>query len=188
LLDFDQLGEDDLRLLNGIFPHKPEKILQVRANGGSRWLNADDYQAAKPPSPQVVHPRRQSPMPNLTSAFTSTYKTVKKNGRKVLRIVLKGVEHLACPDSGSDRNIISQEFAEEHKIRVRRGKNDKKLFELGNGAYIESLGRAYIPCSLAKGSFPETMVLCASKLHSASDYRQIILRRNTDLDEESTSP
>jgi hypothetical protein len=113
-----------------------------------------NHKATKPPSAQAVPPKRHSPMSNLTSTFTSTYEMVQKNGRKALRVILKGIEHLACPDSGSDKNIVSQEFATEHKIQVRRGKNDKKLFELGNGAYVKSLGRARIPCSLAKGSFP----------------------------------
>jgi hypothetical protein len=88
----------------------------------------------------------KSTMPSSLSA----YEKVIKNGRKVLRIILKGVEYLACPDTGSDKNIMSKEFAEEHKFRIRCGKKDKKRFELGSGAYIESIGRTRLPCSLAK--------------------------------------
>jgi hypothetical protein len=68
---------------------------------------------------------------------------------------MKGIEYLACPDSGSDRNIISNEFATDNKIRIRRGRNDRKMFELGDGSYVQSIGRAFIPCSVARGTCPK---------------------------------
>ncbi|KAF4621893.1 hypothetical protein G7Y89_g14452 [Cudoniella acicularis] len=110
--------------------------------------------AEKPP-PDVSpnrRPRNINSSKEIMATANSTYEKVIKNGRKILRVTLKGVEHIACPDSGSDKNIISKEFAKEHNFRIRCGKKDIKRFELGSGAYIESIGRARLPCSLAKGS------------------------------------
>jgi hypothetical protein len=97
-------------------------------------------------------PRNLNSSKNIMATSNSTYEKLIKNGRKVLRVILKGVEHLACPDSGSDKNIVSKEFAKEQNFRIRSGKKDKKRFELGSGDFIESIGRARLPCSLAKGS------------------------------------
>jgi hypothetical protein len=55
---------------------------------------------------------------------------------------------MALPDSGSDKNIISGQFASDNEIKVRKGRNDKRVFELGDGTRIQSIGRAHIPCSL----------------------------------------
>jgi hypothetical protein len=88
----------------------------------------------RPPLESV--PKKPQPPINHFHSFKSTYDKVKKNGRRVLRVLLKGVEHIALPDSGSDKNIISHQFATDNNIKVRRGRNDKRIFELGNGTHV----------------------------------------------------
>ncbi|KFY14265.1 hypothetical protein V492_02727 [Pseudogymnoascus sp. VKM F-4246] len=65
----------------------------------------------------------------------------RENRRKVLRIRINGEDHLACPDSGSEKNIISKACAIEHGFRIRRKVRDRKRFEVGNGDIVWSIGR-----------------------------------------------
>lgn len=64
----------------------------------------------------------------------------RENKRKILRLRIRGQEHLACPDSGSEKNIISEAFAIDHDLKVRRGGKYLKRFELGSGKYVWSVG------------------------------------------------
>jgi hypothetical protein len=92
----------------------------------------------------------QTPEPSIKY----TYDKVKKNGRRFLRVLLKGVEHITLPDSWSDKNIISHKFATDNNVKVRRGRNYKRIFELGDGTHVQSIGQAHIPCSHpGSGSF-----------------------------------
>ena len=72
----------------------------------------------------------------------------RENKRKVLRVRIKGKEHLSCPDSGSEKNIMSESFAKEHEFEIRRGTKDLKRFELGSGKYVWSVGRVRVPVEL----------------------------------------
>ncbi|OBT55098.1 hypothetical protein VE04_03568 [Pseudogymnoascus sp. 24MN13] len=65
----------------------------------------------------------------------------RENRRKVLRVRVNGQDHLACPDSGSEKNIISKACAVEHGFRIRRKTKDIKRFEVGNGEIVWSIGR-----------------------------------------------
>ena len=65
----------------------------------------------------------------------------RENRRKVLRVRINDQDHLACPDSGSEKNIISKACAIEHGFRIRRRAKDIKRFEVGNGDIVWSIGR-----------------------------------------------
>ncbi|KFY73912.1 hypothetical protein V499_06042 [Pseudogymnoascus sp. VKM F-103] len=65
----------------------------------------------------------------------------RENRRKVLRVRINGQDHLTCPDSGSEKNIISKACAVEHGFRIRRKTKDIKRFEVGNGDIVWSIGR-----------------------------------------------
>ncbi|KAL5351456.1 hypothetical protein ACLOAV_003315 [Pseudogymnoascus australis] len=68
----------------------------------------------------------------------------RENRRKVLRVQIKDKDHLACPDSGSEKNIISKACAVEHGFRIRHRKSkDIKQFEVGNGDIVWSIGRVF---------------------------------------------
>lgn len=74
--------------------------------------------------------------------YASTLNTKpRENRRKVLRVRINNEDHLACPDSGSEKNIISKACAVEHGFRIRRKAKDKKRFEVGNGDIVWSIGR-----------------------------------------------
>ncbi|KAH8803453.1 hypothetical protein F5884DRAFT_507900 [Xylogone sp. PMI_703] len=64
-----------------------------------------------------------------------------ENRRKVLRILLQNKSQLACPDSGSEKNIMSEAFAKSNHLRITRKSRDIKPFELGSGKTVWSIGR-----------------------------------------------
>jgi hypothetical protein len=43
---------------------------------------------------------------------------------------------------------MSEKFAKEHGLSIQRADADKSVFKIGNGSYIQSVGRAYVPCKL----------------------------------------
>lgn len=64
-----------------------------------------------------------------------------ENRRKVLRVLLQNKEQIACPDSGSEKNIMSETFANQNNLPISRTGRDIKQFELGSGKIIRSMGR-----------------------------------------------
>jgi hypothetical protein len=68
--------------------------------------------------------------------------------RKAIEVVLNGVSSFAFPDTGSDRNIMTEAFAKECGVSILRGESDKVLLQLGDGKTISSIGRAYVPLIL----------------------------------------
>jgi hypothetical protein len=66
---------------------------------------------------------------------------LRENKRKILRILLKSKEQIACPDSGSMQNIMSEAFAIENNLEISRKRLDLKPFELGSGTRVWSIGR-----------------------------------------------
>ena len=77
-----------------------------------------------------------------------TYSRATNFKRKAIGVVLNGVSCLARPDSGSDRNIMTEDCAKACGVPIMRGENDKGLFKLGTGKCISSIGRAYVPLNL----------------------------------------
>jgi hypothetical protein len=81
-------------------------------------------------------------------SWDRTYSRATNFKRKAIKVVLNGVSCLARPDSGSDRNIMTEACAKEYGVSIMRGENDKGLFKLGTGKYISSVGRAYVQLNL----------------------------------------
>lgn len=80
------------------------------------------------------------------SAFPKvSHSQVINNTRKALRCSIGGSTCFALPDSGSDRDIITETFAADNGILVQRGEADKSIFELGSGKLTQSVGRALVP-------------------------------------------
>ncbi|KAE8441296.1 hypothetical protein EG329_005526 [Mollisiaceae sp. DMI_Dod_QoI] len=73
---------------------------------------------------------------------------VTENRRKVLRVLIKAKEHIACPDSGSEKNIMSEALAIDQALYIRRRSKDIKKFELGSGKFIWSTGRVRVVVQL----------------------------------------
>ncbi|KFY34896.1 hypothetical protein V494_06388 [Pseudogymnoascus sp. VKM F-4513 (FW-928)] len=125
--------------------HKGEDRLQRRGLPFPSSLNK------KPREKQSIlgHPRHLGnrykegdPLLYRLDPYASSLNTKpRENRRKVLRIQINGEDHLACPDSGSEMNIISKACAIEHGFRIRRKVKDRKRFEVGNGDIVWSIGR-----------------------------------------------
>jgi hypothetical protein len=75
----------------------------------------------------------------------ASHSQVMNSRRKALRCSIGGSTCFARPDSGSDRDIITETFAADNGILVQRGEADKSIFKLGSGKLIQSLGRALVP-------------------------------------------
>jgi hypothetical protein len=86
---------------------------------------------------------------DVSRSLSIAYRQIKENGRKMLRISFReNDEDLACADSGSEKNIMSKAFAEEKGFRIRGGRTDRRRFQMGNGEYVESIGRVHILFSI----------------------------------------
>jgi len=59
---------------------------------------------------------------------------------------------MACPDTGSDINVISRDVAELLGLRIDCDQRWTREFMIGNGAIIESIGRAVANCSFGRES------------------------------------
>ncbi|KAH8790393.1 hypothetical protein F5882DRAFT_517283 [Hyaloscypha sp. PMI_1271] len=80
--------------------------------------------------------------------LATPYQRPTENQRKVLRVLIKNKQQLACPDSGSAKNIISESLANECGLNIRCSPKDIKQFELGSGKIISSVGRVRVPVKL----------------------------------------
>lgn len=130
-------------------------LLRLYGCGGGGDKGGGDEGAPSPASSNSSDGRRmdeesaQFGFRDKQSTFwKKSYTKATSYARKVVRILLNGTEVLASPDTGSGKDIISENLALEHRIPIQRGKNDKEYFKLGNGTYVRSVGRAYVPMSL----------------------------------------
>lgn len=74
--------------------------------------------------------------------------------RKAIRISINGKECLARPDSGSEKDVCSEDFAHQHKLHISRNDEDRVLFQLGTRTKVRSIGRVRVRCSLSSGRSP----------------------------------
>lgn len=105
-----------------------------------RGLNGLTYRTWTPEN--IMRKQQKAIGSSRENPYASTLNTKpRENRRKVLRIQINNEDHFACPDSGSEKNIISKASAIEHGFRIRRRAKDKKRFEVGNGDAVWSIGR-----------------------------------------------
>ncbi|KAK9419180.1 hypothetical protein SUNI508_01157 [Seiridium unicorne] len=101
---------------------------------------------------KVAAPSRIRPTSTLTAhSHKSLQQPLRENRRKVLRVAINGQEDVACPDSGSQKNIVVESWAKQNRLRIRRGREDQRIFELGNGNKIRSVGRVRTRVRLLAG-------------------------------------
>ncbi|KAK3334206.1 hypothetical protein B0T19DRAFT_383414 [Cercophora scortea] len=62
------------------------------------------------------------------------------------------VEVTACPDTGSDKNIISRALINDMGLEMTRSTVDTKQFELANGRLVEAVGEVVVSCSFGAGN------------------------------------
>ena len=70
------------------------------------------------------------------------------NQRRVLRVLIGSKEHIACPDTGSEQNIMSESFASQQNFEIHRGPEGLEEFELGSGKSVRSVGRVQVSVQL----------------------------------------
>lgn len=72
--------------------------------------------------------------------------------RRGLPMVIRGRTIEAVADTGADENFINSKFASELDVPIRKGKSDRKFFQLANGMFMKVLGRIRVSCAFAKDS------------------------------------
>jgi aspartyl protease len=70
----------------------------------------------------------------------------------LFRSETEAIEIMACPDSGSDENIMSEDLVKALGLRIQRAAEDKKQFSLANGKTVGAVGRVTTRFSFASGS------------------------------------
>ncbi|KAK3387543.1 hypothetical protein B0H63DRAFT_159574 [Podospora didyma] len=84
----------------------------------------------------------------------SPNRSLRKSKRLVVPIVIEGssgcIKVTACPDTGSDKNIISQTLALDMGLVVNPSQGEEK-FEMANGRIVEAIGEVTARCSFEAG-------------------------------------
>ncbi|KAK8067061.1 hypothetical protein PG997_013808 [Apiospora hydei] len=76
-----------------------------------------------------------------------------KNVRRALAISINNHKEKACPDSGSSENIMREDWACDHKLKIRRTPRDRRrVFELGNGKSVRAVGRVYVNVEITRAA------------------------------------
>ncbi|KAF4999850.1 hypothetical protein FDECE_11381 [Fusarium decemcellulare] len=77
-------------------------------------------------------------------------------------------EVMACPDSGSDENIISLALAKELKLDVEPAGAEPRRFSVANGNIVPAIGQVSINCKFAAGTPSATPILtCVFQVFNA---------------------
>lgn len=68
---------------------------------------------------------------------------------------------IACPDSGSDENIISREIAEKLDLPIQEIQDPShSTFVLANGRAVSAVGQVRLKCAFKQGSPATTLIEC----------------------------
>ncbi|CZT12298.1 uncharacterized protein RAG0_16170 [Rhynchosporium agropyri] len=115
---------------------EPDTVLQPSPSEETRWDYANggrhrpwtadvflEYSQAR----DRVHDKKRR---------SQSYTRRPENRRQVLPIKIGNQTYLACPDSGSGKNMTNPAFVAEKKLKMREGPKDNKPFELGSGKVL----------------------------------------------------
>ncbi|KPM44906.1 hypothetical protein AK830_g1642 [Neonectria ditissima] len=62
------------------------------------------------------------------------------------------IEVLACPDSGSDENIVSLELVNSLGLKIVQANDEPRQFSVANGKIVRSVGQVSTRCGFATGT------------------------------------
>ena len=125
-LNFDQYPMTSANPENIEYPHSPS--------------SPESRNYLDPVGNQPVEPSKGSRSSSTTWNWASMIPR-RENRCKIFRILLKNKEQIACPDSGSMQNLMSETFTIENNLAISRKPLDRKPFELGSGTRVYSIGR-----------------------------------------------
>ncbi|KAH0562955.1 hypothetical protein GP486_002478 [Trichoglossum hirsutum] len=69
--------------------------------------------------------------------------------RRILPGTIDGVDVLALPDTGADKNILSAAFARRHGIQIEKRPEFRKSLQLGDRITTQTTGQVMLPWSFA---------------------------------------
>lgn len=79
-------------------------------------------------------------------------------------IVFTGAQEesiVACPDSGSDDNIMSRDIAEKLKLPIKKVQDPShSTFVLANGRIVSAVGQVRLKCAFRQGSPATALIEC----------------------------
>lgn len=85
------------------------------------------------------------------SSLPSRPQIENRRGALTIRINHDDKEDLAYADSGSCKNIMAESCAQQKGLIIRRRPKDVRVFQVGNGKLVTSIGRARAHVRLVKG-------------------------------------
>lgn len=68
--------------------------------------------------------------------------------RKAIQVLFNANGCHARPDSGSGKDVCSEEFAMQQGLAISRNDEDIVTFQLGDGKIVRSIGRVLVPCGI----------------------------------------
>ncbi|KAI1269872.1 hypothetical protein F5Y18DRAFT_112253 [Xylariaceae sp. FL1019] len=115
-----------------------QKMIATKINGNTY---NEDLEDSGVKGMQALATLKQTTSTYLTLSQKPSRQPPRENRRKLLRVAINGKADTACPDSGSQKNIMAESWAKKHRLKIRREREDRRIFELGNGSRIRSVGR-----------------------------------------------
>ncbi|KAK7966035.1 uncharacterized protein PG986_000312 [Apiospora aurea] len=135
-------GEDDFRHPNRITGRKPDR---------EQWKQI--WNVLFPGEPVPREPSYSATLERTRWHRAQVPPVNVKNVRRALAISINNHEEKACPDSGSSENIMREDWACDHKLKIRRTPRDRRrVFELGNGRSVRAVGRVYVNVEITRAA------------------------------------
>ncbi|KAE8448612.1 hypothetical protein EG329_009037 [Mollisiaceae sp. DMI_Dod_QoI] len=154
LVDLPESGNDELFGMGSFTSNYDLKRLILAIHSGEdSFLNNSTNSLSKNSTQNDRHIGSET-LPehgNQVSFSKNGYLKTAGFRRKAVRVLVNGRECFARPDSGSDRNIMTEAVAKEYGLEIQRGKLDRSTFKLGNSQYIQSTGRTLVPLKVLDG-------------------------------------
>lgn len=108
--------------------------------------------------------RPKTPQAKASGSADLKKSRTKKRSRLVFPVIIgndgNGVEVMTCPDSGSEENIISLEFANRLELKIQNSGEELRKFSLANGKIIEAVGQVSAGCRFSTESSSNSSLDC----------------------------
>ncbi|RYO90234.1 hypothetical protein DL764_008471 [Monosporascus ibericus] len=131
---------------------------RIEAEYASLLQNQSDVRTEKQEEKEAYHRAQLSKVaagnhvPSSPCQHASPARPPLKNSRGGLRVIINLAKKtdIGYADSGSGKNIMSEAYALQKGLIIRKGRKNVRLFQLGNGKLISSVGRVRTYIKLTK--------------------------------------
>lgn len=165
--DSDDSGEDFNP--NERYPRNPAPLVRRKLplNGPERlapWVVNDHEEPSTHDSPGG-HTVKDSSFTHTNSPNTRIHAQRRARKRLTLPLIVFTATQeqsiVACPDSGSDDNIMSREIAEKLNLPIEEVQDSSpSTFVLANGRVVSAVGEVRLKCAFKQGSPATDLIEC----------------------------